>query len=335
MKNPDNAPIRRPKFVLLLQELRAPFFTGSVVPILVGTSLAYYHTSIWNWPLFLLALVGIVLIHAGANVANDYFDHLSGNDAANRDFVRPFTGGSRMIQNNLLSPREVLALSLACFAMGSAIGIYLVMKAGWLLLALGVIGVLGGFFYTAPPISLVSRGIGEFVIGINFGGLPVIGAYYVQTQVVRWETVLFSLPVAFLIAAILFINQFQDYEADKAVGKRNWVVRLGRRKSAWVLAILMSVCWMLPIVAAVVFKVGPVLCLIALIPVLAAFKAIRTAFRHYDHPRHLAPANAMTIISHLAVGLLLSISLIVCGWGKTKEPLGIESDPVQSSESRH
>lgn len=331
MTSSENSRSRPSKPILLLQELRAPFFTASVVPILVGTSLAFYHTHSWNWPLFLLALAAIVLIHAGANVANDYFDHLSGNDAANVDYVRPFTGGSRMIQNKLLSPREVLTLSLACFAAGGAIGVYLAAKLGFLLLAFGIVGMLGGFFYTAPPLSLVSRGIGELVIGINFGVLPVVGAYFVQTGAVRWEAALFSLPVAVLISAILFINQFQDYEADKVVGKRNWVVRLGRRKSVWVFAAMMSICWVLPIVAAVVLKAGPVLCLIALIPGLAAFKAIRTAFAHYDHPRQLTPANAMTVISHLAIGLLLSISLVAAGCRRAEKPAATvaETGPVQ------
>ncbi len=300
---------RPPKLVLLLQELRAPFFTASLVPIVLGAAIALYHTSTWDWPLFLLTLAGMVLIHAGANVANDYFDHLSGNDAANVDFVRPFTGGSRMIQNGLLSPREVLSLSLVCFAAGIAIGSYLVIKVGWPVLVLGVLGVLGGFLYTAPRIFLVARGIGELVIGLNFGILPVAGSYFVQTGEFRWDVVLLSLPVAVLIAAILFVNQFQDYEADKAVGKRNWVVRLGRRASAKVYAASM-LAWAIPIVVAVILKLAPPLCLIALLPLVPSLKAIQTAMKHYDNPQQLTPANALTVIVHLTVGLLLSGALI-------------------------
>jgi len=318
---------RSPKWLLLLRELRAPFFTASVVPVLLGASLAFYHTGSWHWPLFLWALAGTVLVHAGANVANDYFDHLSGNDEANVVFVRPFTGGSRMIQNKLLSPREVLALSLVCFAAGSAIGLYLAVRVGLFLLILGVIGILGGFFYTAPPVSLVSRGIGELVIAINFGVLPVVGAYFVQTRSFRWDVVLFSLPVAVLISAVLFINQFQDYEADKAVGKRNWVVRLGRRRASQVFFFLMG-AWMLPIIAAVLTGAGPALCLIALLPAVTAWKAMSTAAHYYDDPRKLTPANAMTVVTHLTVGVLLALALVTTGCRACKRPFTGGMEPV-------
>jgi len=309
MKGTADSPL---KALLYLQELRAPFFTASIVPVLVGTSLAFLHSGEWHWLIFLLALTGTVLIHAGANVINDYFDHLNGNDEANIDFVRPFTGGSRMIQEGLLTPNEVLGLSLACFTLGSAIGFYLVYRTGLLVLAFGIVGVLGGALYVAPRVSLVAHGIGELVIGINFGILPVIGSYYVQTGEVRWEALLVSLPIAVLIAAILFINEFQDYRADMAVGKRGWVVRLGRSKSAPVYTTLM-VTWVLPIVAGVTLGVFPLLCLAALLPVVVAAKAIMTARRHYDDPKALTPANGMTIICHLAVGLLLTATLVIAG----------------------
>lgn len=304
------------KWILLLAELRAPFFTASVAPVLLGTALAFYQTGMWHWPLFLWTLAGMVLIHAGANVANDYFDHLSGNDKINVDYVRPFTGGSRMIQRGLLSPREVLCLSLICFAMGSAIGVYLSVRVGAFVLLLGVIGVAGGFFYTAPPLNLTSRAVGELVIAVNFGILPVLGVYYVQTKSFSWDAVILSLPVAFLIAAILFINQFQDFRADRAVGKRNWVVRLGRARSVWVYRLLMTL-WTVPIIAAVLLKICPTLCLIALVPAIPAIKAIAIAGRHFDHPHELAPANALTVMIHLAVGVLLAVALIAASFLRT------------------
>ncbi|MFC1496878.1 1,4-dihydroxy-2-naphthoate octaprenyltransferase [Verrucomicrobiota bacterium] len=328
----SNKKPRPPKALLFLMELRAPFFTGSIVPILLGTSLAFYHTGNWHWPLFLLTLAAMTLIHAGANVANDYFDHINGNDEKNVDFVRPFTGGSRMIQNKLLTPREVLGLSLVCFAVGSAIGLYLVSQAGVFILVLGIIGVLGGFFYTAPPFFLVSRGIGELVIGINFGILPVVGAYFIQTGQFRWDIVLFSLPIAFLISAVLFINQFQDYEADKAVGKRHWVVRLGRRNAVKVFFMLMSI-WMVPIIIAVLKGMGPLLCLIALAPIILASKAMLTAAKNYDHPKELAPANALTIITHLTIGILLAGTMVVSGYGKSKKTEESQKIPVTLKES--
>jgi peroxiredoxin (alkyl hydroperoxide reductase subunit C) len=133
--------------------------------------------------------------------------------------------------------------------------------------------------------------------------------------------VLLSLPTAVLIATILFINQFQDYQADKAVGKRNWVVRLGRRRSAIAFFVLMS-AWTLPILAGIGLGLAPALSLVALIPVAAAVKAIQTAARHYDHPKELTPANALTVITHLSAGLLLAGALVLQGCTDTRKSPG-------------
>jgi 1,4-dihydroxy-2-naphthoate polyprenyltransferase len=301
-----------PKWRLMLQELRVPFFTASIVPVLLGSALAARHTGLFDWALFFCTLVGVVLVHAGANVLNDYFDHLSGNDEANVEFVRPFTGGSRLIQRGLLSPDEVLGLGIACLAAGAALGAYLCFRVGWPLVWLGVAGIAGGVLYSAPPVALGSRGLGEPVIALNFGVLPVLGAYMVQTHRFNWEAVWVSLPVALLIAAVLFINQFQDFRADRAVGKRNWVVRLGRQRAVHVYGILMTV-WMLPVLLGVVFRALPAAAGLALLVLVPAVRAILTARRHCDAPVLLAPTNASTILVHLTVGLLLSASLVI-GW---------------------
>ena len=302
--------MKRPKWLLWLVELRAPFFTGSVAPVLVGTALAYHRTWMVDWPLFLWALLGTVCIHAGANVLNDYFDHRSGNDAANTEFVRPFTGGSRMIQQGLLSPREVLTLGLVCLAGGAGIGLYLFHRVGLFVLVLGAIGILGGCGYSAPPLSLAARGLGETVVGVNFGMLPVVGAYYVQTQEFSWDTLLVALPLAVLIAAVLFVNQFQDFEADQAVGKRNWVVRLGRPRAVPVFALL-AASWPVPIVLAVLTGVIPWLCLLAIAPLFLSIQASVITARNWNKPQEMAPANAKTILTHLTVGILLAVTLVL------------------------
>ena len=298
------------KIKIWLQEVRAPFFTGSIIPILLGTLVAFNQTGRIDWFYFFLTLLGGLLLHAGANVSNDYFDHLTSDDDINDEFVRPFTGGSRMIQNGLLSPREVLVGALVCFFFAGLIGIYLTYKIGFVILLLGVIGAVSGFFYTAPPFYFVSRGIGELLIGLNFGVLMTFGAYYVQTQTFSWTPVIASLPVAFLIMAILFINEFQDYKADKQVGKNHWVVRLGREKAANGYMLIMFLTY-LSLVLGVVTEVLPPVSLIGLFTLPMAIKSVIVARNFYHDSIKLVPANATTIMNHLITGLLLSISLII------------------------
>jgi 1,4-dihydroxy-2-naphthoate octaprenyltransferase len=295
------------KLGAFLAELRAPFFTASALPVVLGTMIAWARKGEFQLDLFLLTLLGGVLLHAGTNVINDYFDHLTGADDKNREFVRPFTGGSRLIQSGVLTPREVLGEARLLYALGSLIGLYLVFRAGIGVLVLGTIGLLSGLLYTLPPVALVSHGLGELAIGLNFGTLMTLGAYYVQTKSVAWEPVVASLPLAVLIAAVVFINQFQDMNADALVGKSHWVVRLGRKRAVTVYAMLLVFSYV-----AVVVGVGwgglPVFALVLLGTLPLTFKAIGVARTHYDAPQALAPANATTIMLHAASGVLLSLA---------------------------
>jgi len=299
----------QPTWLLVIKELRAPFFAAPLMPVVLGTAIAFADTGRCDWLLFGLAALGVAFINAAANVANDYFDHRSGNDELNTEFVRPFTGGSRMIQNGLLAPRDLVIISVTAACLALLVAAYLAWKVGIILLAFGVVGLASGVLYTAPVVNLAARGLGECAIGINVGVLPVVGAYYVQTRSWSWTALLLSLPFAILIAAILFINQFQDYDADKAVGKRNWVVRLGRRTSSFIHIGLVTL-WSVPIIVALLIKACPPLCAIALLALIPAALAIRTVRHHYDHPAALVPANIMTIVTGLAAGALLSASLV-------------------------
>lgn len=295
---------------MYLTELRAPFFTASVVPILLGTVIAWAHTGQLHWGYFLLALLAGTALHAGTNMANDYFDHLSGNDPINLEFVRPFTGGSRLIQRGLLSPGEVLRESLGFFALGGLIGLFLAWTRGPAVLVLGAIGVFSGYFYSAPPFRLANLGIGEMLVGLNFGILMSLGAYYVQAQSLAWEPVTAGVPVALLIAAVLYINEFPDYEADRAVGKNHLVVRLGKKRGVKGYAAIQVAAY-LSIIAAVGSKALPTFALLAILPLPLSLKAIKTALSHYGQSSALVPANALTIRVHLLVGLLLCLGYVL------------------------
>jgi len=293
-----------------LQELRAPFFTGAIVPVILGGAIAWHQTSKFDWPLFLLTLIGAVLIQAGANVTNDYYDHKSGDDGANTEFVRPFTGGSRMIQNGLLTPREVFIEGVICYILGAGIGLWLAYERGLPILYIGLIGVATSFFYTAPPFKFVHRGIGEIFIALNFGALTVLGSYYVQAQTFSWIPVIASIPVGLLIMLVLYINEFQDYNADRSVEKNHWVVRLGRERASVWYAIFLAATYLSVIVAVVVSAI-PVWALVVLVTLPLAVKAVKIARVNYDSPQKLVGANALTIQLHLAIGLILSGSYLV------------------------
>jgi 1,4-dihydroxy-2-naphthoate octaprenyltransferase len=310
------AALRDSKVKIWLAEVRAPFFTATVVPILLGAVIAWARTTPFHWGYFLLTMLGGLLLHTGTNVANDYFDHKSGTDDVNVEFVRPFTGGSRMIQEGLLTPKEVISGALAAYALAAIIGLYLAYVRGPMIIVLGLIGLLSGFFYTAPPINLVSRGIGEFFIGLNFGVLMTLGAFYVQTGYLDWEPVVASIPVALLIAGVLYINEFQDAPADGSVGKDHLVVRFGRRRAAAGYAILMALTYAW-ITGAALLRITSPFTLIALATLPVAIGAVKVARAHYDEYLKLVPANAATVFIHLLTGLLLSAAYLLDGAVRT------------------
>jgi 1,4-dihydroxy-2-naphthoate octaprenyltransferase len=295
------------KLSIWYRETRPPFLTASIVPILLGTCMAWSREGEWDWGLFALAMLGGVLLHVGTNVINDYFDHRSGTDNVNFEFVRPYSGGSRMIQLHLMSPREVLLESIVAFAGAILAGVALIFLVGIPILYIGLVGIFSGVLYT---VWLVRVGVGEVFVGLNFGVLMTVGAYYVQTEKVSGEVIAASIPLALLIAVVLFINQFQDYAADKATGKHNLVVRLGRARSSVVFAAMLAASYLSLIVGVAGFDVSP-FALLALLTVPLAWKAGRTARRFYDDYLRLTPANQSTIMVHMLAALLMTLGYAV------------------------
>lgn len=222
------------RLVILFLASRPKFLVASAAPVLVGTAASYAAAGALQPVLFILALLSIIALQAGANITNDYYDHLSGNDWMNIN-PTPFSGGRRFIQQGILSARATLLAALFCLAAGSAIGIVIVLLTrSVFILFIGLIGLLGGFFYTARPVQLGYRCIGELVIAILFGLLPVYGSYYLQTQVIDTALLLPASIVSILIFLVILVNEFPDFSADAAVNKKTLVVRFGVPACVWI-----------------------------------------------------------------------------------------------------
>jgi 1,4-dihydroxy-2-naphthoate octaprenyltransferase len=235
-----------------------PFsFTASVVPVTLGAVLAGYHGQFNPW-LFALTLLGSVLIHAGTNLANDYYDWKKGADTPTS------LGPSRVIQEGLLTPRQIFIGALVCFGLGSSIGLYLVATRGIFILLIGILSVLAGWFYTAGPKAFAYIGLGEVVVFIFMGPVMVIGSYYVQMQQAPLSVVLLSLPIGFLVAAILHANNMRDRESDLAHNKRTLANILGRQASRWEYLLLVGGSFVVLIIL-VALGYAP---LLALLPLL-------------------------------------------------------------------
>lgn len=288
-----------------LRAIRAPFFTAVIIPVILGTSIALHSRGQFNLFLFCLTLAGVVFANAGTNLTNDYYDHRGRSDPLNKN-PTPFSGGSRVIQNGLISAEKILRAALVFFVLAISIGLYLNhICHGNIILILAFLGGFLGFFYTADPLRIGYRGMGELVVGFELGPLLVLGSYYVQTQNLSWEPVWGSIPVGLLIALVLYLNEFPDYEPDKKVGKKTLVVILGKKRALNYYCLFLGLTY-LWLIFGVLLRIFPFLALITLLTLPLFFKAIATARKNFDKIYSLIPANAATIILHLSVGLLLS-----------------------------
>ncbi|MDP3790918.1 MAG: 1,4-dihydroxy-2-naphthoate octaprenyltransferase [Candidatus Omnitrophota bacterium] len=297
-------------FKIWLKAVRIPFFTATVIPVLFGYLLAWRDGHSFIWHRFLLTLFGAIFIHAGTNLANDYFDYLAGCDEANPT-PTPFSGGSRVIQNGQIMPKKILYASLLFFILGSGIGLYLnYICGGNVILVLGAIGVFFGFFYSARPFKIGYGGFGELATGIGFGPLMVMGAYYVGAQQLTFRIFFASMPIGILIALVLFINEFPDYIGDKAVGKRTWVVILGKKNAIFIYYILLAAVYVI-ITALALAKSLPYTCLIAVLSLPVAFKAFTVSRNNYEKIHELLPVNAATIGLHSMIGILLCAGIAI------------------------
>ena len=290
-----------------IKALRAPFLTGSLIPVIIGAAYGFTDKH-FSLLLFLITVLGVAALHLAANLLNDYYD-AKGSDPINVRLT-PFSGGSRVIQNRQVAPWCVLSIALFFYVLSLSAAIWLVFLGRPLVLAIGLIGVAAGWAYSARPLQLMSRGWGEICIFFAFGPFITLGAYYVMSGSLSWSAFALGFPQGFFIAAVIWINQFPDYEADRDAGKKNLVVRLGPKLSRYPYCIIMLAAFV-----AVIFLIGIVgltyLAMLSFIAFPLAFKAMKILWREYLSYEGLIPAQALTIQTLIAHGVLLSLGLVL------------------------
>lgn len=275
-------------------------YVAAVVPVLLGSAIAAYN-GIFHGGLFLLTLIGSVALQAGTNLVNDYYDDKKGLD---QERVH---GPGGFIQKGDIKATHVLAVGVACFALGAAIGLYLVSVAGSFILWLGVFSVAVGFLYTAGPLALAYIGMGEIAVFIFMGPVIVIGAYYVQARAVPLPVILASLPIGFLVAAILHANNLRDLDFDRQFNKRTLATVLGRHGANIEYYALVGATY-LTLMITVLLGSAPWPTLLALLTLPMAFRLIKIVARETE-PARLQPVLRGTGQLHMRFG-----GLVVLGW---------------------
>ena len=286
-------------------EIARPFsFTASTVPVAVGGALAAVE-GLFDWTLFLVALVASVLLHIGTNVTNEIYDVRKGVDT----IVSP--RASHAIVKGRIGDREAQVLSIVAFAAAFALGVYLVSVRGWPIVALGLAGLIGGYTYTAPPFQYKFSSFGIPLVFLLMGPLMVVGAFYAITGTFHWSALAVSVPVGFLVAAILHGNEWRDISEDARAGARTFSVRAGREAAHW-LYISLVVGAYLALTVAVVVGLLPTWSLLAMLSLPLLVRQIRSAeFGASGQQRAIAMIDLQTAQLHAAFGYLMVVGLLV------------------------
>jgi 1,4-dihydroxy-2-naphthoate octaprenyltransferase len=286
-------------------EARPHYLFLPVVLILVGTGAAWYFTGKFNLSYALLALAGLILCHASVNVLNDYFDFKSGVDL--KTIKSPFNGGSGILPAGLLKPAQVWRYGLVSFGLAVPIGVYFAIVQGWQLLPLLLLGAICILFYTSIILKLPFP---EWSPGVGLGILPVLGAYFVQTAGYSVSAFVASVPSGILVLNLLLLNEFPDVEADKIGSKKTLPISLGKKKAAIIYSSFTALVYAW-VIGAVIAGQMPTFCLIALLTLPFAIKAVRGSFG--DDGRTMVPAMANNVLTVLITQALLGIGFILAG----------------------
>ncbi len=280
---------------------RVPFLLLPVTLVASGAAAAAYDGA-FDISRTVVALIGLMALHIAANVLNEWSDMRTGIDLhTNRT---PFSGGSGTIPSGAVSTQTALAFGLGWAAIGLATGLWLLTEVGWVLVPIMVLGAVFVLGYT----DLLARsGVGEIAAGLGLGGLPVIGTALVQDGTIGPAAVAAAVPATLMTFNLLLLNEFPDEQADRAGGRRNVVIMLGRPGAA---AVYSAAALMTPsaIVAAVIVDVLPVLSLAAVLPSLLLVKPLKWAYVQPNGPVPI-PALGANVVWILTTNLMLAVSV--------------------------
>jgi 1,4-dihydroxy-2-naphthoate octaprenyltransferase len=290
------------RLVRVLSLVRYRFFLyAGLLPYLLGAAWAYRITGALNAAVFFSGLGGVVLAVIGVEAFNEYFDARMGTD--------------RVFNPEDLPPMSVwvLILGIVGFAGALATGVYLTQRAGWPILVFAVLGGLAAVFYVAPPIRWAYRGLGETVIALSYGPWMVLGSLFLHAGRLAWGAFWASLVPGLLIMALAVVNAIPDFHQDRLVGKRNLVVRLGRRRGVWLYLSLAAGAFAV-IVGGVWQGAFPATALVALLALPLLLRSGQSALKTYEKPRLFVPAIRLIGTCYvLAVGLFTA-AIALAAW---------------------
>ncbi|MCC6176950.1 MAG: LLM class flavin-dependent oxidoreductase [Chloroflexi bacterium] len=286
-------------------EIVRPFsLTASIVPVVTAGALAA-RDGAFSWPLFLAALIGGVLLQVGTNVVNEIYDVRKGID------VITSPRASQALLKGRLGETEAFVVATLAFVVAALIGVGLIAARGWPVAVMGLIGLIGGCGYTAPPLQYKYRALGLPIVFALMGPLMVVGTYYVVSGGLSVDALVMSVPVGLLVAAILHGNEWRDVSDDARAGIATFSIAVGRRAAHLSYLVLVIGAYM-ALAAAVALGVVPPLSILPMLSLPLLVRVVQAAsLAASGQQRAIAMIDLQTAQLHAAFGLLLALGLVV------------------------
>ncbi len=280
-----------------------PFtLTAAISPVLVGSAIAGYQGT-FHLGIFLATLFACLFLQIGTNYLNEYFDHRYGLDHAGS------LGASTVIFRNEMTAAQVLGGGIASFGFATLLGIALIFLVGPAIILFGVTGILIAYFYSAKPFKLSSRGLGDVMVYLAMGFLMTWGSYYVQIPHWSWQAFAASVPVGFLVTAILNMNNVRDYQDDLAVHKKTLPVRFGLKFGQYFHTVLVLGSYVtIPIFAFA--GLLPLWSLVVWLTFPLAFMNVRSILGATERKAFIVGIKRTSLL-HLVFGVALTVGIIL------------------------
>jgi 1,4-dihydroxy-2-naphthoate octaprenyltransferase len=249
----------------------------------------------------ILTYIGIVALHSSVDLLNDYWDYKRGIDKITRR--TPFSGGTGVLPEGLLNPRDVYKVGILMLIIGSLIGLYFVMVKGIIVAIILAFAIISIYFYSNKVVNL---GLGELFVAIK-GSMIVLGTFYVQTSIITLDAIYNSVIIGLLSSTVLFINAFPDHDADKGKGRKTLVIILGKENASRFFILFPTLIYSL-IIIGIIMQITPVYAISTFIALPLAISAMKRLSKNRDADLYVM--NNIVKFSRF-VGILLLISFIL------------------------
>ncbi len=293
---------RRAAWRVWLKTSRPFTLSATISPVIVGTAIAAY-SGTFHIVTFLVTFFSGLFLQIGTNYFNEYFDCRYGLDHAGS------LGAMTVIFREEMTAGQVLGGGITCFVIATLLGLYLIFTVGPAIILFGLAGMIIAYFYSARPFKFSSRGLGDILVFIAMGFLMTWGSYYVQIPRWSWTAFAASIPVGFLVTAILNMNNVRDYQDDLAVAKKTLPVRFGLRfgqrfhafllMGSYVAVTLFAILGLLPLFTLAVWLTFPL-----------AFSNLRSVLNTTERKAFIVGIKR-TAMLHLQFGVVLALAIVV------------------------